>query len=71
MPILGTALKASAWFTTRLRRGGTGIGEIRAAMDAVSHPALLLVDAVSSLAVMGCRHDGWGVDVASAVPKKD
>jgi alanine-glyoxylate transaminase / serine-glyoxylate transaminase / serine-pyruvate transaminase len=36
---------------------------IRAAIDGVRHPALLLVDTVSSLACMDYRHDEWGVDV--------
>jgi alanine-glyoxylate transaminase / serine-glyoxylate transaminase / serine-pyruvate transaminase len=39
------------------------IPEIRAAIDAVDHPALLLVDAVSSLGCTDYRHDEWGVDV--------
>jgi len=36
--------------------------EIRAAMDAAGHPALLLVDTISSLASMDFRMDEWGVD---------
>lgn len=40
------------------------IDEIRKAMDAADHPALLMVDTISSLAVMDYRHDEWGVDVA-------
>ena len=36
---------------------------VRAALDRAGHPALLLVDAVSSLCVMDLRHDEWGVDV--------
>jgi alanine-glyoxylate transaminase / serine-glyoxylate transaminase / serine-pyruvate transaminase len=39
------------------------IGEIRAAMDRAGHPALLLVDTISSLASIDYRHDDWGVDV--------
>jgi alanine-glyoxylate transaminase/serine-glyoxylate transaminase/serine-pyruvate transaminase len=39
------------------------IAAIRKAMDAAKHPALLLVDTISSLASMDYRHDGWGVDV--------
>jgi alanine-glyoxylate transaminase/serine-glyoxylate transaminase/serine-pyruvate transaminase len=35
----------------------------RRAIDAAGHPALLLVDTISSLASMDYRHDGWGVDV--------
>jgi alanine-glyoxylate transaminase/serine-glyoxylate transaminase/serine-pyruvate transaminase len=36
---------------------------IRAAMDSARHPALLIVDAISSLGSIGYRHDEWGVDV--------
>ena len=39
------------------------IPEIRAAIDRARHPALLLVDTVSSLACMPYFHDDWGVDV--------
>jgi alanine-glyoxylate transaminase/serine-glyoxylate transaminase/serine-pyruvate transaminase len=39
------------------------VHEIRQAMDAADHPALLLVDTVSSLGSMDYRHDDWGVDV--------
>lgn len=48
----------------------TWIEEIRAALDATSHPALLLVDAVSSLAAMDYRHDDWRVDVSVAGSQK-
>jgi alanine-glyoxylate transaminase/serine-glyoxylate transaminase/serine-pyruvate transaminase len=37
---------------------------LRKAMDTVNHPALLLVDGVSSIASMDFRMDEWGVDVA-------
>ena len=40
------------------------IAGIRQAIDDSGHPALLLVDTISSLASMDFRHDGWGVDVA-------
>ena len=39
------------------------IAAIRKTIDAVGHPALLLVDTISSLASMDYRHDEWGVDV--------
>ncbi|MGW2229715.1 pyridoxal-phosphate-dependent aminotransferase family protein [Streptomyces formicae] len=39
------------------------VPEIRAAIDAADHPALLLVDTVSSLGSLEYRHDAWGVDV--------
>jgi alanine-glyoxylate transaminase/serine-glyoxylate transaminase/serine-pyruvate transaminase len=37
--------------------------EIRKAIDAAGHPALLLVDTISSLASIDYKHDEWGVDV--------
>ena len=48
----------------------TWIDEIRKAMDAAKHPALLMVDAVSSLAAMDFRHDEWGVDVTVSGSQK-
>ena len=39
------------------------IAALRRAIDATRHPALLLVDTISSLASMDYRHDEWGVDV--------
>ena len=46
------------------------IRAIRAAVDAAQHPALLLVDTVSSLASMEYRHDEWGVDVTVSCSQK-
>ena len=46
------------------------IDEVRAAMDAAGHPALLLVDTISSLASIDYRHDAWGVDVTIAGSQK-
>jgi alanine-glyoxylate transaminase/serine-glyoxylate transaminase/serine-pyruvate transaminase len=39
------------------------IEEIRQAIDRAGHPALLMVDTISSLASIDYRHDEWGVDV--------
>ncbi len=39
------------------------IEPIRKAIDAAGHPALLMVDTISSLASTDYRHDEWGVDV--------
>ena len=39
------------------------IGELRRAIDAAKHPALYLVDTISSLGSIDYRHDEWGVDV--------
>ena len=46
------------------------IAAIRRAMDAAEHPALLMVDTVSSLGSIDYRHDEWGVDVAVAGSQK-
>lgn len=40
------------------------IAEIRKAIDAAGHPALYMVDTISSLASADYRHDEWGVDVS-------
>ena len=39
------------------------IGQIRSAMNRSGHPALLIVDAISSLASIDLRHDEWEIDV--------
>jgi alanine-glyoxylate transaminase / serine-glyoxylate transaminase / serine-pyruvate transaminase len=46
------------------------IAEIRRAIDEAGHPALLLVDTVSSLGSIDYRHDEWGVDVTVAGSQK-
>lgn len=46
------------------------IGEVRAAMDASGHPALLFADGVSSIGSIDFRMDDWGVDVAVAGSQK-
>ena len=43
---------------------------VRAAIDRAGHPALLLVDTISSLASIDYRHDEWGVDVTVAGSQK-
>jgi alanine-glyoxylate transaminase/serine-glyoxylate transaminase/serine-pyruvate transaminase len=40
------------------------VAGVRRALDAADHPALLLVDGVSSIASMDFRFDEWGVDIA-------
>jgi len=39
------------------------VAAVRRAIDAARHPALLLVDTISSLGSIDYRHDAWGVDV--------
>ncbi|HZB30442.1 MAG TPA: aminotransferase class V-fold PLP-dependent enzyme [Streptosporangiaceae bacterium] len=46
------------------------VPEIRAALDRTGHPALLLVDTISSLGSMDYRHEEWGVDVTVGCSQK-
>jgi alanine-glyoxylate transaminase / serine-glyoxylate transaminase / serine-pyruvate transaminase len=46
------------------------VAAVRAAMDAAGHPALLLVDTVSSLGSIDYRQDEWGVDVTVSCSQK-
>jgi alanine-glyoxylate transaminase / serine-glyoxylate transaminase / serine-pyruvate transaminase len=46
------------------------IKQVRAAIDAAGHPALLMVDTVSSLGSIEYRHDAWGVDVSIGCSQK-
>lgn len=46
------------------------IGAVRTAMDKANHPALLLVDGVSSIACVPFKMDEWGVDIAVAGSQK-
>ena len=46
------------------------IAEVRAAIDRAGHPALLMVDTISSLASIDYQHDEWGVDVTVAGSQK-
>ena len=46
------------------------IGEIRKAIQRTGHPALYMVDTISSLASIDYRHDEWGVDVTVAGSQK-
>jgi alanine-glyoxylate transaminase/serine-glyoxylate transaminase/serine-pyruvate transaminase len=46
------------------------VAAVRRAIDAAGHPALLLVDTISSLASIDYRHSEWGVDVTVAGSQK-
>jgi alanine-glyoxylate transaminase / serine-glyoxylate transaminase / serine-pyruvate transaminase len=46
------------------------IADIRQAIDRAGHPALFIVDTISSLASIDFRHDEWGVDVTVAGSQK-
>ena len=46
------------------------VGGVRKALDAAKHPALLMVDGVSSIASIDFRMDEWGVDLAVSGSQK-
>jgi alanine-glyoxylate transaminase / serine-glyoxylate transaminase / serine-pyruvate transaminase len=46
------------------------VSEVRKAIDRAGHPALLMVDTISSLASIDYRHDEWGVDVTVCCSQK-
>jgi alanine-glyoxylate transaminase/serine-glyoxylate transaminase/serine-pyruvate transaminase len=46
------------------------VAEIREAIDRTRHPALYMVDTISSLASIDYRHDAWKVDVTVAGSQK-
>jgi alanine-glyoxylate transaminase/serine-glyoxylate transaminase/serine-pyruvate transaminase len=48
----------------------SSIADIRHAIDQARHPALLMVDTISSLGSIDYRHDEWGVDVTVAGSQK-
>ena len=67
----GHALKAVCVVHNETSTGVTSrVADIRQAIDAAGHPALLFVDAVSSLGALDYRHDEWGVDVTVAGSQK-
>ena len=67
----GHSIKAVCVVHNETSTGATSrIDEVRKAIDAVGHPALLLVDTVSGLACADYRHDEWGVDVSVSGSQK-
>ena len=67
----GHAIKAVMVVHNETSTGVTSrIADIRKAIDGAHHPALLMVDTISSLASMDYRHDEWGVDVTVAGSQK-
>jgi alanine-glyoxylate transaminase / serine-glyoxylate transaminase / serine-pyruvate transaminase len=60
----GSAIKAVLVVHNETSTGVTSrVPEIRAELDRAGHPALLIVDTISSLGSMPYRHGDWGVDV--------
>lgn len=67
----GHEIKAVLAVHTETSSGASSrIKLIRAAIDAAGHPALFMVDAVSSLACSEFRHDDWAVDVTISASQK-
>ena len=65
------ALKAVCIVHNETSTGVTSdIESVRRALDSAHHPALLLVDTISSLASMDYQHDAWGVDVTVGASQK-
>ena len=65
------AIKAVAVVHNETSTGVTTlVGEVRRQMTAANHPALLLVDTISSLGSIEYCHDEWGVDVTVAGSQK-
>ncbi|WP_164919729.1 pyridoxal-phosphate-dependent aminotransferase family protein [Hansschlegelia zhihuaiae] len=65
------AIKAVAVVHNETSTGVTSrVAEIRKAIDAANHPALLLVDTISSLGSVDYAHDEWGVDVTVSCSQK-
>ena len=58
------AIKAVCVVHNETSTGATSrIDEVRRAIDAATHPALLMVDTISSLGSVDYRHDEWNVDI--------
>ena len=67
----GKRLKAVCVVHNETSTGVTSrIAEVRTAIDAAKHPALFMVDTISSLASIDYRHDEWSVDVTVAGSQK-
>ena len=67
----GRAIKAVMVVHNETSTGVTSrIPEVRAAIGRADHPALLMVDTISSLGSMDYQHDAWGVDVTVSGSQK-
>jgi alanine-glyoxylate transaminase/serine-glyoxylate transaminase/serine-pyruvate transaminase len=67
----GRAIKAVLMVHNETSTGVVSpVAAVRQAIDRVGHPALLMVDTISSLASIDYRHDEWGVDVTVAGSQK-
>jgi alanine-glyoxylate transaminase / serine-glyoxylate transaminase / serine-pyruvate transaminase len=67
----GHKIKAVCVVHNETSTGATShIDDVRRAIDAAKHPALLMVDTISGLASADYRHDEWGVDVTVSGSQK-
>ncbi len=67
----GQSIKAVCMVHNETSTGvASRVGEVRKAIDRAGHPALFLVDTISSLASIDYQHDDWGVDVTVAGSQK-
>jgi len=67
----GHGIKAVCVVHNETSTGATSrISDIRRAIDAAGHPALFMVDTISSLGSIDYRQDEWGVDVTVAGSQK-
>ena len=67
----GHTIKAVAIVHNETSTGVTSrVAEVRKAIDRAKHPALFMVDTISSLASIDYRHDEWGVDVTVGCSQK-
>jgi alanine-glyoxylate transaminase/serine-glyoxylate transaminase/serine-pyruvate transaminase len=68
---IGHAIKAVCVVHNETSTGVTSsVADVRAAVDRAAHPALLMVDTISSLGSLDYRHDEWRVDVSVACSQK-
>ncbi len=64
-------IKAVAIVHNETSTGTTSrVADVRKAMDRAQHPALLMVDTISSLASIDYRQDEWGIDVTIGCSQK-
>jgi alanine-glyoxylate transaminase/serine-glyoxylate transaminase/serine-pyruvate transaminase len=67
----GRAIKSVMVVHNETSTGATSrVAEIRKAIDRAGHPALFMVDTISSLGSIDYRHDEWGVDVTVGCSQK-
>jgi len=67
----GRKIKAVAIVHNETSTGVTSrVAAVRRAIDSARHPALFMVDTISSLGSIDYRHDEWGVDVTVGCSQK-